>query len=79
VGSAPVFFRGRQRSQPSVGHQPGEEKSSNIRLAERKGNIFYELRMKPIEGTLNVSEIRLYITPRSYHIARIVTLNDYGR
>jgi outer membrane lipoprotein-sorting protein len=34
--------------------------------------------MKPLEGTLSVSEIRLYIIPRSYHIARIVTLNDYG-
>jgi outer membrane lipoprotein-sorting protein len=34
--------------------------------------------MKPIEGTAHISEIRLYVIPRSYQIARIVTLNEYG-
>jgi outer membrane lipoprotein-sorting protein len=32
----------------------------------------------PREKTLNISQIRLYIVPRAFTIARIVTLDDYG-
>ena len=34
--------------------------------------------MKPNEGTANISEILLYVIPKSCQIARIVTRNDYG-
>ena len=77
TGSAPVFFRdGKGASFLSdIGLI---RKKFKIALAQAEGEYLYELKLTPIERTLNVSEIRLYITPRSYNIARIVTLNDYG-
>jgi outer membrane lipoprotein carrier protein len=77
MGSAPVFFRDGKGAS-FLSDISLVRKKFNLHLARAEGEYLYELRMKPIEGTLNVSEIRLYITPRSYHIARIVTLNDYG-
>lgn len=77
VGDAPVFFRdGKGASFLSdIGLV---RKKFNIQLARAEGEYLYELKMKPIEGMAGVSEIRLFVTPRAYHIARIVTLNDYG-
>jgi outer membrane lipoprotein carrier protein len=77
VGSSPVFFRDGKGAS-FLSDISLVRKKFNIQLARAEGEYLYELRMKPIEGTLNVSEIRLYIIPRAYHIARIVTLNDYG-
>lgn len=77
TGSAPVFFRDGK----------GASFLSDIRLVRQKfaitlhppeGENLYELRLVPRESTLNISQVRLYITPRTYTIARIVTLNDYG-
>jgi outer membrane lipoprotein carrier protein len=77
TGSAPVFFRDGK----------GASFLSDIRLVRQKFNItlhppegenLYELRLVPRESTLNISQVRLLITPRTYTIARIVTLNDYG-
>lgn len=77
TGSAPVFFRDGK----------GASFLSDIRLVRQKftitlhppeGENFYELRMVPRESTLTISQVRLFITPRAYTIARIVTLNDYG-
>jgi outer membrane lipoprotein carrier protein len=77
TGSAPAFFRDGQ----------GASFLSDIRLVRRKfaitlhppeGENLYELRMVPREGALNISQIRLLVTPRTYTIARIVTLNEYG-
>jgi len=77
VGDAPVFFRdGKGASFLSdIGLV---RKKFNIQLARAEGEYLYELKMKPIEVMAGVSEIRLFVTPRAYHIARIVTLNDYG-
>jgi outer membrane lipoprotein carrier protein len=77
TGSAPVFFR----------DGTGASFLSDIRLVRQKftitlhppeGENLYELRMVPRESTLSISQVRLFITPRTYTIARIVTLNDYG-
>ncbi len=77
TGTAPVFFRDGK----------GASFLSDIRLVRQKftitlhppeGENLYELRMVPRESTLNISQVRLLITPRTYTIARIVTLNDYG-
>jgi outer membrane lipoprotein carrier protein len=77
VGSAPVFFRDGQGASflSDIGLV---RKKFNIQLARAEGEYLYELRMKPLEATASISEIRLYVIPRSYQIARIVTLNDYG-
>jgi outer membrane lipoprotein-sorting protein len=53
-------------------------KKFKIHMVRAEGEYLYELRMTPLEQTLNIREVRLYVTPRSYHISRIVTLNDYG-
>ena len=77
VGGAPVFFRDGK----------GASFLSDIGLVRRKfditmnkpeGEHFHELRLVPKERTLNIAEIRLSVTPRTYEIARIVTVNDYG-
>jgi outer membrane lipoprotein carrier protein len=77
TGSAPVFFRdGKGASFLSdIGLI---RKKFKISMVRAEGEYLYELRMTPLEQTLNIREVRLYVTPRSYHIARIVTLNDYG-
>jgi outer membrane lipoprotein carrier protein len=77
TGDAPVFFRDGK----------GASFLSDIRLVRQKftitlhppeGEYLYELRLVPREKTLNISQIRLYVVPRAFTIARIVTLDDYG-
>lgn len=77
IGNAPVFFRDGK----------GASFLSDIRLVRQKftitlhapeGEYLYELRLVPREKTLNISQIRLYVVPRAFTIARIVTLDDYG-
>jgi outer membrane lipoprotein carrier protein len=77
TGNAPVFFRDGK----------GASFLSDIRLVRQKftitqhtpeGEYLYELRLMPREKTLNISQIRLYVVPRAFTIARIVTLDDYG-
>ncbi len=77
VGGAPVFFSDGK----------GASFLSDIGLVRRKfditlnkpvGEYFHELRLVPKERSLNIAEIRLSVTPRTYEIARIVTVNDYG-
>ena len=77
TGNAPVFFRDGK----------GASFLSDIRLVRQKftitahppeGEHLYELRLVPREKTLNISQIRLYVVPRAFTIARIVTLDDYG-
>ena len=77
TGNAPVFFRDGK----------GASFLSDIRLVRQKftitlhppeGEYLYELRLVPREKTLNISQIRLYVVPGAFTIARIVTLDDYG-
>jgi outer membrane lipoprotein carrier protein len=77
TGNAPVFFRDGK----------GASFLSDIRLVRQKftitlhppeGEHLYELRLMPREKTLNISQIRLYVVPGVFTIARIVTLDDYG-
>jgi outer membrane lipoprotein carrier protein len=77
TGNAPVFFRDGK----------GASFLSDIRLVRQKftitahqpeGEYLHELRLVPREKTLNISQIRLYVVPGAFTIARIVTLDDYG-
>jgi outer membrane lipoprotein carrier protein len=77
VGNAPVFFRDGKGAS-FLSDISLVRKKFKIALAQAEGEYLYELKLTPIDRTLNISEIRLYVTPRSYNIARIVTLNDYG-
>ncbi|MCU0563444.1 MAG: outer membrane lipoprotein carrier protein LolA [Desulfobacterales bacterium] len=77
TGSAPAFFRdGKGASFLSdIGLI---RRKFQITMARAEGEYLYELRMTPIEQTLNISEVRLFVTPRSYNIVRIVTVSPYG-
>jgi outer membrane lipoprotein carrier protein len=77
VGGAPVFFRdGRGAS--FLSDISLVRKKFKIQLARAEGEYLYELRMRPNESAANISEILLYVIPKSYQIARVVTRNDYG-
>jgi outer membrane lipoprotein carrier protein len=77
TGNAPVFFRdGKGASFLSdIGLI---RKKFKISMVRAEGEYLYELRMTPLEQTLNISEVRLFVTPRSYNIVRIVTMSNYG-
>jgi outer membrane lipoprotein carrier protein len=77
VGGAPVFFRdGRGAS--FLSDISLVRKKFKIQLARAEGEYLYELRMRPNESAANISEILLYVIPKSHQIARVVTRNDYG-
>jgi outer membrane lipoprotein carrier protein len=77
TGSAPAFFRdGKGASFLSdIGLI---RKKFQITIARAEGEYLYELRLTPLEQTINISEVRLFVTPRSYNIVRIVTMSPYG-
>jgi outer membrane lipoprotein carrier protein len=77
VGEAPVFFRDGKGAS-FLSDISLIRKKFKINLVRPEGEYLYELRMTPNERALNIAEIRLSITPRSYNIARIVTLNEYN-
>lgn len=77
VGSAPVFFRDGKGAS-FLSDISLVRKKFSIALGRAEGEDLYELKMTPLERTLNIAEIRLSITPRTYNIVRIVTVNDYG-
>ena len=77
TGSAPAFFSDGK----------GASFLSDIRLIRRKFKItlqnskedfFYELRLRPLEKTLDVADIQLTVTKLSFTVVRIVTYNSYG-
>jgi outer membrane lipoprotein carrier protein len=77
TGSAPAFFRdGKGASFLSdIGLI---RKKFQITIARAEGEYLHELRLTPLEQTINISEVRLFVTPRSYNIVRIVTMSPYG-
>jgi outer membrane lipoprotein carrier protein len=77
TGGAPAFFRDGKGAS-FLSDIRLVRKKFNITMARAEGEYLYELKMTPLERALNVSEVRLYVTPRSYNITRIVTLNELG-
>ena len=77
TGSAPAFFSDGK----------GASFLSDIKLVRKKFNIslepstdkfFYELKLKPLEKTLDVTDIRLSVTKSTFTVVRIITYNSYG-
>ncbi len=77
TGSAPAFFSDGK----------GASFLSDIKLVRRKFKIslepskdtfFYELKLQPIEKTLDVNDIRLSVTKNTFTVIRIITYNSYG-
>ena len=77
VGAAPKFF----------GDGKGAGFLADIKVLRRKFDISvlenldpatYALKLNPIEDTLDVSEIHLYVSKSTFVIQRVVTYNPYG-
>lgn len=77
TGSAPAFFSDGK----------GASFLSNISLIRQKFKItrvnsaedfFYELKLQPLEKTLDVTDIRLSVTKNTFTVIRIITYNSYG-
>ena len=80
TGKAPTFFRDGK----------GASFLSDIGLIRQKFDIsleqnptaeddpFYHLRLIPREKTMDISEIRLMVSKKSYNVVQVVTFNFYG-
>lgn len=77
TGGAPAFFSDGK----------GASFLSDIKLIRKKFNIsmvpsaddfFYELKLQPLEKTLDVNDIRISVTKNTFTVIRIITYNSYG-
>jgi outer membrane lipoprotein carrier protein len=79
-GKAPTFFRDGK----------GASFLSDIRLVRKKfdisleanqpteSDLFYHLKLIPREQTLDISEIRLMVSRKTFSVLQVMTLNFYG-
>jgi len=77
TGSAPDFFSDGKGAS-FLSDITFVRKKFNISLVESKDDFFYELKLKPLEKTLDVTDIRLSVTKKTFTIIRVVTYNSYG-
>jgi outer membrane lipoprotein carrier protein len=77
TGSAPAFFSDGKGAS-FLSDISLIRKKFDISLAESKEDFFYELKLKPLEKTLDVTDILLSVTKTSFTVVRIVTYNSYG-
>jgi len=80
TGKAPTFFRDGK----------GASFLSDIRLIRQKfdisleqgkqgqSDLFYHLKLIPLEKTLDISAIRLMISRQTFNVLQVTTLNFYG-
>lgn len=77
IGSAPAFFSdGKGASFLSDINLI--RKKFTISLEKSNDSFFYELKLKPLEKTLDVTDIHLSVTKNTFTVIRIVTYNSYG-
>ena len=77
TGSAPAFFSDGKGASFLSDIKLVRQKFK-ISLAPSKDNFYYELKLQPIEKTLDVNDIRLTVTKNTFTVIRIVTYNSYG-
>jgi len=77
VGSAPAFFSDGKGAS-FLSDITLVRKKFNISLGQSKDDFFYELKLKPLEKTLDVTDIRLSVTKSTFTVIRVVTYNSYG-
>ncbi len=77
TGSAPAFFSDGKGASFLSDIKLVRQKFK-ISLEPSKNNFFYELKLRPLEKTLDVTDIRLSVTKNTYTVVRIVTYNSYG-
>ena len=77
TGSAPAFFSDGKGASFLSDIKLIRQKFK-ISLEPSKDNFFYELKLQPLEKTLDVTDIRLSVTKNTFTVIRIVTYNSYG-
>ena len=77
TGSAPAFFSDGKGASFLSDIKLIREKF-NISLAQSKDDFFYELKLIPLEKTLDVDDIRISVTKSTFTVIRIITYNSYG-
>jgi len=77
VGNAPAFFSDGKGAS-FLSDITLIRKKFNISLGQSKDDFFYELKLKPLEKTLDVTDIRLSVTKNTFTVIRVVTYNSYG-
>ena len=77
TGSAPAFFSDGKGAS-FLSDIRLIRKKFTISLAESMDNFFYELNLKPLEKTLDVTDIRLSVTKSTFTVIRVITYNSYG-
>jgi len=77
TGSAPAFFSDGKGASFLSDIKLVRQKFK-ITLEESKDDFFYELNLKPLEKTLDVTDIRLSVTKNTFTVIRIITYNSYG-
>ena len=80
TGSSPTFFRDGK----------GASFLSDIRLIRQKfdisleqgkpeeSDLFYHLKLIPLEKTLDISTISLLVSQKTFNVLQVITLNYYG-
>jgi outer membrane lipoprotein carrier protein len=77
IGKSPAFF----------GDGKGAGFLADIKLLRRKFTItpgrskdarFYALKLRPVEASLGITEIYLYVSKTTFNVKRVVTVNPYG-
>ena len=77
TGSAPVFFSDGKGAS-FLSDISLVRKKFSISQVESKDDFFYELNLKPLEKTLDVTDIRLSVTKNTFTVIRVITYNSYG-
>ena len=47
-------------------------------MVQSTDDFFYELKLQPLEKTLDVNDIRISVTKNTFTVIRIITYNSYG-
>jgi outer membrane lipoprotein carrier protein len=77
TGSAPAFFSDGKGAS-FLSDIKLIRKKFNISLEQSKDDYFYELKLIPLEKTLDVDDIRIFLTKNTFTVIRIITYNSYG-
>ena len=77
TGNAPAFFSDGKGAS-FLSDITLVRRKFTISLTESKDNFFYELNLKPLEKTLDVTDIRLSVTKNTFTVIRVATYNSYG-
>ena len=77
TGSAPAFFSDGKGAS-FLSDIKLIRKKFNISLEKSKDDYFYELKLQPLEKTLDVDDIRISVTKNTFTVIRVITYNSYG-